>query len=175
MTSSGETPSPMQTPDPVPSPISEPIVPERILLPPPIVAPLETPRHRRSWLDCGLAAVVVGFGFLVGSFPAHNSDLWLHLAMGRGLAAGLYHFGADLYAQGTQGVYWVNTQWLYDWLTYAVFRGFGGMEGWGGSALILVKALAVAMLTALMLRLGWRRGGLWAAAVGAALCVIVLG
>ncbi len=167
MTPSGDTPSPTQTPDPTP------IVPDRILLPPPAVAPLEAPR-RRSWLDYGLVAVVLGFGFLAGSFPAHNSDLWLHLATGRDLAAGAYHFGADLYAQGTHGVYWVNTHWLFDWLAYVVFRGFGGMEGWGGPALILVKALLVTLLTAVMLRLGWRRGGLWATAVGAALSVLVL-
>jgi hypothetical protein len=175
MTTSGETPNPTQTPDAIAASNPESVLPDRILLPPPAVALLEPPpRPSRSWLDYALVAVVLAFAFLAGSFPAHNSDLWLHLATGRDLAAGTYHFGVDPYAHGTQGVYWVNTHWLYDWLTFAVFQGFGGIEGWGGSALILLKALLVTLLTALMLRLGWRRGGLWPTAVGAALSVLVL-
>jgi tetratricopeptide (TPR) repeat protein len=175
MTTSGETPNPTQTPDAFAPAAAEPAVPDRILLPPPAVAPPEAPpRRQRSWLDAVLVIVVLGFAFLVGSFPAHNSDLWLHLATGRDLAAGTVHFGVDPYAQGTQGVYWVNTHWLYDLLTYAVFQGFGGVDGQGGLALILLKALVITLLTAFMLRLGWRRGGLGASAVGAGLSVLVL-
>jgi tetratricopeptide (TPR) repeat protein len=174
MATSGETPNPMQTPEAFAAPASEPAVSDRILLPPPAVTPPEAPpRRQRSWLDYVLVAVVLGFAFLAGSFPAHNSDLWLHLATGRDLAAGKVHFGVDPYAQGAQGVYWVNTHWLYDLITYAVFQGFGGIEGRGGLALILLKALGITLLAAVMLRLGWRHGGLWASAVGAALAVLV--
>jgi|GEM_PF-705775 tetratricopeptide (TPR) repeat protein/MFS family permease len=175
MATSGDTPNPTQTPDAFTAPALEPAMPDRILLPPPAVAPPETPpRQQRSWLDYLLVAVVLGFAFLAGSFPAHNSDLWLHLATGRDLAAGKVHFGVDPYSQGAQGVYWVNTHWLYDLITYAVFQGFGGIEGRGGSALILLKALMATLLAVVMLRLGWRRGGLWASAVGAALAVLAL-
>jgi tetratricopeptide (TPR) repeat protein len=175
MSISGETPNPTPTPDAIAAHATEPALPDRILLPPPVAAPSESPPPaRRSWLDYVLVAIVLGFAFLAGSFPAHNSDLWLHLATGRDLVSGAYHFGVDPYAQGTQGVYWVNTHWLYDLLTYAVFQGFGGIAGWGGLALVLVKALGITVLAALLVRLGWRRGGLGAAAVGAALALLAL-
>ncbi len=151
-------------------------VPDRILLPPPTVAPPEPPRASASvLLDYALAAVVLGFAFLCGSFPARNSDLWLHLATGRDLTTRDSITSASIrYALNNQGVYWVNTNWLYDLLTYAVFQDFGGVEGRGGLALVLLKALAVLLLAEIMLRLGWRGGSLWPSAVGTALAFLVL-
>ena len=166
MSISGDTPSSTPT---------DSALSDRILLPPPVAPPLEAqPRPRRSWLDYVLVAIVLGFAFLASSFPARNSDLWLHLATGRDLASGAYHFGVDPYAQGTEGVYWVNTHWLYDLLTYAVFQGFGGIAGWGGMALILLKAVGVTLLAALMMRIGWLHGGLWGPAASAALALLAL-
>ena len=57
-------------------------------------APAEAPRSLRSF-DALLAVCVVLFAFLAASFPARNSDLWLHLAAGRLLAKGEYAFGSD--------------------------------------------------------------------------------
>ena len=103
-----------------------------------------------------------------------NSDLWLHLATGRDLLAGKAPFGFDPFAQGTEHVYWVNTNWLYDVFTYLLFQGAGGLDGRGGAALVLFKALLVMGLAAVLIRLGWCGRGLWAPAVGAAWAVLVL-
>ena len=100
-----------------------------------------------------------------------NSDLWLHLAAGRAFVHGQYHFGVDPFAQGTENVYWVNTNWLYDVLTYAVFQGLGAL---GGAALVLLKAVLVGVLALVLVRLGWCGRGLWAPAVGAAWAVLAL-
>ena len=65
----------------------------------------------------------------------------------------------------------MNTNWLYDLLTYAVFQGFGAF---GGAALVLLKAVLAGVLALLLVRLGWCGRGLWAPAVGAAWAVLVL-
>ena len=125
-------------------------------------------------LDGILAAVALGFALLVASAPARNSDLWLHLATGRDLLAGKAPFGHDPYSQGGQQLHWVNTNWLYDVLTYLLFQAAGGPDGLGGAALVLFKALLVTGLAAVLIRLGWCGRGLWAPAVGAVWAVLVL-
>src|SRR5947209_736038 len=112
----------MPAPGEPPTPTSTETSPVRIPLPPPAAAPDAPPGRKRSALDSILAVIALGFAFLVASAPAHNSDLWLHLATGRDLLARKAAFGVDPFAQGTEGVYWVNTNWLYDVLSYAVFR-----------------------------------------------------
>ena len=176
MPHSGVPPTSSPQPDASPVQTAEPTVPDRILLPPPAVAPPEAPARRTlAFLDYVLAALVLAFAFFAASFPAHNSDLWLHLATGRAFVDGSCHFGVDPFAQGTAGVYWVNSNWLYDVLTYLVFRSAGGIDGMGGAALIFLKAIGVTALTAVLLRLGWCGRGLWAPAIGAAAAVLVLG
>jgi tetratricopeptide (TPR) repeat protein len=168
-------PSPGEPPTP-PPPHAAPIqtAPSRIPLPPPRPAAPPAPRRTRPVLDYALAAVALGFAFLVASAPAHNSDLWLHLAAGRDLAAGTYRFGVDPLAQDTGSIYWVNANWLYDVLSYAVFHAAGELDGMGGVALVLLKALLVAALAAVLMRLGWCGWGLWGPAVGAVWAVLVL-
>lgn len=173
MAAPGEPPTSTQKePDASPQQTADATVPDRIPLPPPAAVPPQSPpRRRRSWADALLVLLVVGFGFIAASTPARNSDLWLHLATGRALVHGQYHFGVDPFAQGTEHVYWVNTNWLYDLLTYAVFQGFGAF---GGAALVLLKAVLAGVLALLLVRLGWCGRGLWAPAVGAAWAVLVL-
>ena len=116
---------------------------------PPLAAPPD--RSRRGWrgriLDAALAGVVLLFGFLVASFAARNSDLWQHLATGRLLARGDYTFGADPFAYTTQGVYWANHSWLFDWLLYGLFTTAGG------TVLVVLKALGVVALAWVLLRI----------------------
>jgi tetratricopeptide (TPR) repeat protein len=90
--------------------------------------------------------LVLGFAFLAASFPASNSDLWLHLATGRQLAKGEYTFGVDPFAYTTGDIYWANHAWLFDVSLY------GAMQLVGGAGLVVLKALLVGVLAWVMLR-----------------------
>src|SRR5437870_13766645 len=98
---------------------------------------------RPEWL---LVVLVPLFAFTVASFAVRNSDFWLHLATGRELAAGKYTFGVDPFAYTTEGVYWVNHAWLFDLLLYRTYQAVGG------TGLVVLQAVAVALLAVLLLR-----------------------
>ena len=138
-------------------------------LPPPAPPPRGRPSpRRRRILDATLAGVVVVFGFLAASFVARNGDLWQHLAAGRLLAGGEYHFGTDPFAYTTEGVYWANHSWLFDWLLHALFVTVGG------AVLVVLKALVVAALAWLMLRFRRPGGGLAAPVACTLLALLAL-
>ncbi len=107
---------------------------------------------RLALLEGFLVVVVLLLGFFLVSFPAANSDLWQHLARGKGVFAGDFPFG-----------------WLYDLIVFGVH----GLAG--GAGLIVFKGLLVAGLGALLLRLGDTGAGLWMAAVGGAVALLTLG
>src|SRR5262245_2811804 len=117
--------------------------------------PGDNPHRPYRGLDNGLSGVVWPSASLAASFVAINHDLWLHLASGRLLARGEYRFGIDPFAYTTEGVYWANSSWLYDWLLYGLHRAIGG------PGLVLLKALLVAGLAWALL--GVRR---WSGDVG---------
>jgi hypothetical protein len=86
-----------------------------------------------------------GLAFLLASTPAHNSDLWLHLASGRWLLSkGGLPDGTDPFSSTTQGVFWVNHTWLSDRILYQIYK-LGG-----GTALVVGKAILIALLAALL-------------------------
>jgi tetratricopeptide (TPR) repeat protein len=120
-------------------------------------------------LDVLLAAGVLLLAFLLASFPARNSDLWLHLAAGRLIAQRDYHFGVDPFAHTTQGAYWVNHSWLFDLSIYGIYQVLGG------TGLVALKALLASLLAGVMLSLGARGGSLWAAAIATALAMLAIG
>src|SRR5947209_20100446 len=97
-------------------------------------AAVSTKPSRTRPVDVVLALLVLRFAFLAASFAARNSDVWLHLAAGRLLAHGDYHFGADPFAYTTLGVYWANHAWLFDLGLYL------GFQTLGGAGLVLLKA-----------------------------------
>jgi hypothetical protein len=110
----------------------------------------------------------VGLAFLLASFPARNSDAWRHLATGRALLQGSYHFGTDPFAYTTNGVYWANPSWLADVLAYGLYQAVGG------TGLVILKALLIALLAGVMLRTCWRRGAGLPAALAVALAFVAL-
>src|SRR5262245_2803987 len=73
------------------------------------------------------AALVAVFAFLLASFPARNSDLWMHLAAGRDLAHAPF--------SGTLPPF--GPTWLADLLFFALYSAVGG------PGLVLLKALLV--------------------------------
>jgi hypothetical protein len=106
-------------------------------LPPPSL-PGRALADRRSALAAGLFVAVLGL--LLGSFPARNPELLVHLAAGRALL----HGALDR----------VSSTWLYDVVSYGLFATVGG------AGLVAVKAGVVAALAVVLVRLS-RTGAGW--------------
>ncbi|HZT81070.1 MAG TPA: hypothetical protein VFA26_12640, partial [Gemmataceae bacterium] len=109
--------------------------------------------------------LVAALAFLLASFPARNSDLWAHLAAGRLLA------GGDLSAAtapppAPEGG--VGQGWLYDLVSFAAYSAFGG------AGLVVCKALLVAGLALVLLRLSWAGQGWWWPAVCTTLALLAM-
>ena len=64
--------------------------------------------------DFLLAAVAIVLAFLIASFAARNSDVWLHLATGQRLLTGEYRPGTDPFSYTGSERTWVNHSVLYD-------------------------------------------------------------
>jgi hypothetical protein len=119
-----------------------------------------------KWLEVALVLLVCALAFLLASFPARNSDLWMHLARGRLLAGGEYSFGPDpRLPPGSP----VNHSWLYDLLSYCVYAALGGM------GLVLCKALLVVGLALLLLRLSRSGPGWWLPVFCTTLALLAMG
>ncbi|AMV25654.1 hypothetical protein VT84_14750 [Gemmata sp. SH-PL17] len=142
--------------------------------PVPLPAPLPPPKPTRRtpwgyWADAVLAFAVLAFAFLAGSFVARNSDVWLHLATGRLVSQGAYHFGTDPFAYTTADKYWANHAWLFDLGLYLAFKWFGG------AGLVVLKALAVAGTAGAMWVTARGRGAVWPIASCLLLAVLACG
>jgi tetratricopeptide (TPR) repeat protein len=124
----------------------------------------DTPSPRG--LELGLSIFVAIFAFLLASFPARNSDVWMHLAAGRHVAHGEYSFGSD--SRLTPDLR-TGQNWLYDLLCYGVYSIVGP------AGLVVVKALMVAGLAVVIWRLSRLRGGTWLAAIGTILALVAMG
>jgi hypothetical protein len=114
----------------------------------PAAGPLVRPPGREIVLSGRAAAVLVllvsVLALLLGSFPARNSDLWMHLAAGRQLAQG--------------GWASAGAGWLYALVSYDIYSALGG------TGLVVAKALVVVGVGLVVLRL-CRAGAGWSAAV----------
>lgn len=158
---------PEENPTPVTSTPGSPEAPPAEV--PPIDAAATKPLTWPAWFasaDFLLAALVVLLAFLVASFVARNSDVWLHLAAGKRLFSGEYiPGGSDPFSYSAADRPWVNHSWLFDAGAYLLYGGKGIMLG-------VLKALAVAGTFALLI--GIRRPGfsLWPWAAVAAVAVI---
>jgi hypothetical protein len=113
----------------------------------------------------GWAILVSSLAFLLASFPARNSDLWIHLATGRSLLQGSgppdtnTPLAPPLLASHT---------WLYDLLCYGLYAVLGG------PGLVLVKALLVVGLALVLMHLSGGGRGWWLPAVCTALALLAM-
>ncbi|MGL4555253.1 MAG: hypothetical protein ACRC33_29150, partial [Gemmataceae bacterium] len=154
-------------------PPSDQVTPaERIPLPPIDAPPAPDPAAmlaRLRPLDGLLVLALLAFAFLVASFKAANSDVFLHLATGRLLAQRAYPFGQDPFTFAAAG--WVNHAWLYSLGLFGAYN----LTGPDGVGLVVLKALAVAA-TALLMFLGGKRPADrgWIPAMCAALGVLAM-
>ncbi len=152
--------SPEQGPDP--AAVSAP--------PAPHPAAAAATSSRRAWrgLDYVLTFLVLLLAFLTASFLARNSDLWFHLAAGRLLAQGQFHFGTDPFAYTTGQVYWANHAWLFDLGLYGLYSLIGG------TGLVVLKALLVTALAGLLLCVRRPDGPAWLAAGCTTLAILAM-
>lgn len=112
-----------------------------------VTGPAGPPAAHSPW---GAVVFIAVFAALLASFPARNSDLWMHLAAGRELAGGQPPSGTTAHPSAQD-----RSTWLYDLLSYGVYSLLGG----GG--LVFCKVLVVVGLGLLLLELsrsgpGWR-------------------
>jgi hypothetical protein len=151
--------------------------------PPPAETPIKLPPRSRpaylreeqaqgvARLNHALVAVVLALAFLLGSFAVKNSDFWMNLATGRALVQGQYRpwTGQDPFSYTAEGTYWVNHSWLFDLVLYGTYQALGG------PAVVILKALLVAALAWVMLRV--RRPGedVWIPAACTGLALLALG
>lgn len=108
--------------------------------------------RQATWVDSLFVVLVVALAFLLGSFPARNSDLWLHLATGRALVDGSWRFGPDPFVAATTNEPLVAHSWLYDLASYGLFVLLGG------TALVIIKSMVLAALAFMLVRLGTSPG-----------------
>jgi hypothetical protein len=123
-----------------------------------------------DWFGIADLAMILFVGlaaFLLGSFAARNSDLWLHLGVGRLVASGDFVFGNDPLSFSGADRVWVNHSWLYDLVTYQLLK----LNATGAA---LVAAKACMFVLALGLVFAIRRPGhaLWPWAVFGALAAL---
>ncbi len=114
-----------------------------------------------AWLykaDLAILGMLLVLTFLVGSFVATNSDLWMHLAIGKRISEGEFTFGTDPFSWLTQespAPFWVHQSWLYSWLFYQLH------ELVGGAGLVLIKAALFTIAVGLLSRIGWTESNRW--------------
>jgi hypothetical protein len=116
-----------------------------------------------SGADFLLSVLVLVLAFLMASFVARNSDIWLHLASGKRLLAGEYSPGTDPFSYATAGRPWVNHSLLFDIAAFLLYSG-------NGALLVALKAVVVVVAFGLLIAI--RRSGYslwpWAAVAGIA-------
>jgi len=164
-------------PPPVPEQ-PEPIIPAGEESAPAAAPPIDPPPSTSkplgwpAWFspaDFLLATLAITLAFLVASFIARNSDVWVHLAAGKRLLTGEYRPGTDPFSYTGADRTWVNHNLIYDVGTYLLFRADPT-----GAVLVVVKALLVALTFGLLL--GIRRPGfaLWPWAAVAVIAILAV-
>lgn len=153
-------------PSPTAEPTGEPrsevgitVVP--VPIPPPPVESGKSGGRARIVVMGGLLAVL---GFLLGSFPARNSDLWGHLARGRLLMEG----NSPATASAQVGSPTTATTWIADVVAYGLYQ-LGQ-----GSALIVVKAGLIALLAFVLFHLALSGDDVGVAGVCAILAILAM-
>ena len=105
----------------------------------------EAMTKRWRWENISAVLFVLIFAFLIASSPIRNSDFWMHLASGRLIATGGCQLGVDPFAYTTQGVYWANHAWVFDFGLYELYSLLGG------NAVVVLKGVLGAIIAAILL------------------------
>jgi tetratricopeptide (TPR) repeat protein len=141
---------------------------ETIPLPAPATM-VSLPERRRASGTKVPAFFVLVLAFLLASFPARNSDVWLHLATGRALVEGNYQIGTEPFTYSETGSFWVNTSWLYDLVLYWFYVVLGT------TALVVLKAILMVLLAGLLINTARPGKGSWLSLGTTALALVTIG
>lgn len=123
-------------------------------------------RPAPRWQTPLLALFIATFAFLLGSFPARNSDLWWHLAAGRDVAQGQIPFDRSVLPSADPDP---GPTWLYDLVSYGVYSVAGG------AGLVFAKALLVVGVGVVLLRLSRTGAGWWLPVTCTVLALLAMG
>ncbi len=110
-----------------------------------------------TWLsvaDAVAAVLLLALVFLLASFAARNSDLWVHLAAGQRLLRGEYWPGSDPFSYAAAERVWVQHSLLFDVAAYLLYMVSPPL-------LVATKAAVVAAAFALILSLRRRGHAAW--------------
>ncbi len=140
---------------------------------PPLSIPLPADRPPAAARDTGgarlgpfLVILLTGLAFLLASFPARNSDVWLHLARGRLLAHGQIPATTD---PDLAFDLWGNQTWIYDLCCYGCYAVLGG------PGLVLAKALLAAGIALLLVWQSRSTSGWYLPAICTGLAILTMG
>ncbi len=144
--------------------------------PPPVVEAAPPPAERQPAVleasnfivgfDWVLSVGVLALAFLAVSFAVRNADFWQHLAAGRLIAEGGYSFGKDPFSFVSESRPWVNHAWLFDLMTFWIFKAVGG------PGVVVVKGLFVVMTAGLLLAARRPGQAVWGSVVCVGLAVL---
>lgn len=112
-----------------------------------------TLRPQTSRTNALLPGVVVLFAFLASSFALSESEFWFHLANGHRLVQGYHSFGTVSSMPPVTPASGINPSWLFDGVLYLLYQVVDG------PGVIVLKAVLMAALAGLLLRLRRRDGG----------------
>jgi tetratricopeptide (TPR) repeat protein len=119
-------------------------------------------QRRMLWPSLGLVLLA-----LLGIRTVSHTGIWLHLALGRDIAAhGIQR--ADPLAFTTGGISWVNASWLYDLLVYRLWQ-LGNLH-----LVTLVHVAAVLAAFLFLLPLAIRRAGHIGTGLALVLCAWII-
>jgi hypothetical protein len=125
--------------------------------------------------DMLLALLLTALAFLLGSFAANNSDVWMNLASGQRIAEGEWSVGVDPFSFATEAtdtrpaVVWVEHGWLYSLLLYLLHNLIGG------AGLVILKALAVVGLAWCLLSIPGGRKARFMSVIHVGLALVAIG
>ena len=105
-----------------------------------------------SWFaGCLLIAFFFGLAVFLSHIEIKDMDLWLHLAAGRHIFETLSIPMSDMFSCTLAHSPWINHEWLFQTIVYAVYSA-AGIDG-----LINLKAVIVFLTFVVLLHLGYSR------------------
>ena len=105
----------------------------------------------RTLIPLAGMALLLGFVFICGLFPITDTDIWWHLSTGRWMWEHRAIPRIDPFCVSSLGQPWLNAQWGFELLVYAIWKLGGSL------ALVLAKSLAFTSIFTLIFARAWTK------------------